>query len=59
MPDGWKVFMNPEGTYFLWSGVGYNIKYKHPIPDVDATLYDTSIEGQESQQIEYEALSYV
>jgi hypothetical protein len=52
--------MNPEGRYFLSSGVGYNIKYKHPNPDVDATLYDTSIEeGQESQQIEYEALSYV
>ncbi|KAN0113200.1 HET domain containing protein [Hyaloscypha variabilis] len=41
LPDGWKVFMNPEGRYFFWSGVG------------------SIEEGQESQQIEYEALSYV
>jgi hypothetical protein len=58
LPDGWEVFMNPEGKHFFASG--YDVQYEHPNAAVDARLHEDPIgDTRDSSQPDYEALSYV
>jgi hypothetical protein len=58
LPDGWEVFINPEGKHFFASG--YDVQYEHPDAAIDARLYEGTVEDtQDNSQPDYEALSYV
>ncbi|CAN9308419.1 unnamed protein product [Alternaria alternata] len=60
LPDGWKVFINPEGKHFFASGYD-NVQYEHPNEAIGASLYHEESIGYigDNSQPDYEALSYV
>ncbi|CAN9214094.1 unnamed protein product [Alternaria alternata] len=59
LPNGWRVFITPEGKPFFRSRYG-KVQYEHPNAAIDARLYEEPIEDtRNNSQPDYEALSYV